>query len=109
MEKAIEAVRVHTVMAYCGISREEAASHLQRLKSQGNIGGSGRTGYWLAALKPVESKVEQEEKIERVFKYLEEHKDTSLSQVSADTQLPVPTVKRIIKELERRRKIKLLP
>ncbi len=41
-------IQVHHVMAFCGISREEATKILQDLKSRGYVGGSARDGYWVS-------------------------------------------------------------
>jgi DNA-binding IclR family transcriptional regulator len=64
----------------------------------------------LPAQRPQQPKKELEEKpITRVFNYLNEHRDTSLSEISENTQLPTKTVKKIIEELKRQNKIRLLP
>ena len=39
-------IQVHNVMAFCGLSREEATRMLQELKSKGYVGGNARDGYW---------------------------------------------------------------
>lgn len=108
VEKAIKAVKVHYVAAYCNISREKAIYHLQKLKSYGYIGGTGRNGYWLTARTAPQRKIDQqEEETKKIFRYLEEHRDTSLSQIATDTQLSIQKVKKIISHLEKQGKIKL--
>jgi len=43
---ARERIQVHHVMAFCGISREEAVKTLQDLRSMGYVGGNAKDGYW---------------------------------------------------------------
>ena len=45
-KNARERIQVHHVMAFCGISREEAVKTLQDLKSMGYVGGNAKDGYW---------------------------------------------------------------
>jgi len=39
-------IQVHHVMAFCGVSREEATKILQDLRSKGYVGGNAKDGYW---------------------------------------------------------------
>lgn len=102
-------IHVHHVIEGCGIPREESVTILQKLKSMGYIAGNAKDGYWLTPkeLSPSIEKAVQEVAIDKVFSYLEVHREISLSQIAEGLHLPTLKVKELLEELDRRGKIKL--
>ena len=100
-------IHVHHVMANCNMSREESVLRLQKLKSMGYIGGNAKDGYWLSSEMPAFKEIIPEEIVEKVFSYLEEHREISLKNIGRDLNISIPMVKGILAKLEKSGKIKL--
>lgn len=101
-------VHVHYVMKSCQITREEAVLVLQKLKSKGYVGGNAKDGYWITSKEmPKTERIIEEKTVDKVFSYLEDNRETKLSQIAKDLNLPVSTVKEILTKLETDGRIKL--
>jgi Mn-dependent DtxR family transcriptional regulator len=101
-------VHVHHVMKSCQIAREEAVLILQKLKSKGYVGGNAKDGYWITSKEmPKTERIIEEKTVEKVFRYLEDNRETKLSQIAKDLKLSVSTVKEILSNLEIDGRIKL--
>jgi Mn-dependent DtxR family transcriptional regulator len=112
VRKNVGITPLHTIIAYCGISREQAVPYLKKLKSMKYVTGNIRDGYVLTATGAgifKEKKPSKEENIEAeiklVFEYLCMHKDAGLSQISKELNIPILKVRDALKKLKERGKI----
>jgi Mn-dependent DtxR family transcriptional regulator len=112
VRKNVGITPLHTIMTYCGISREQAVSYLEKLKSMKYVTGNIRDGYVLTAAGAAifkEKKPSKEENIEAeiklVFEYLSMHKDAGLSEISKELNMPILKVRDALKKLKERGKI----
>jgi hypothetical protein len=103
---------IYVIMTYSGISREQAVSYLEKLKSMKYVTGNIRDGYLITAagagiFKEKEPKKEEniETEIRLVLAYLSQHREASLSQIAKELNLPILRVRDALKKLKERGKI----